>query len=66
MNTLINDIKRYAEDNYEYGYDSIVECWDDANYDNWINKYNVKSLNDFIKSYAFMIDYSNDIQSTAY
>ena len=66
MDKLINDIKKYANNNYDCGYDIIVECWDEARYITWVKTYNVETLEQFIESYAFMIDYTNDIKSTAY
>ena len=66
MDTLIQEIKEYALLNYENGYDGIVECWDDSEYARWINHYKVTSLNEFIKSYAFMIDIADDIKATAF
>lgn len=66
MNKLINDIKKYTEANYDCGYDCLVECWDDSNYSEWIVKYNVKTLEEFIDSYAFMIDHQDDIKASSY
>ena len=66
MDTLIQEIKEYALLNYEYGYDVIIECWDDAEYARWINDHEVNTLNEFIQSYAFMIDIADDIKATAF
>lgn len=66
MNTLIQEIKEYALLNYEYGYDVLIECWDDSEYARWINHYEVTSLNEFIQSYAFMLDYRDEIKATAF
>jgi phage terminase large subunit-like protein len=64
--SLVDDIKAFCVDNYEAGYDACVECWDTADYQEWIHDYKVTSVEGFAKSYQFMIDHANDIRSTAF
>jgi hypothetical protein len=66
MNELVEAIKAFCLANYEEGYDVCVECWEDADYADWIETYKVTSVRGFAMSYAFMIDHANEIRSTAF
>lgn len=66
MNKLINDIKRYSEDNYENGYDAIVECYSDKELMELVDEQGIKTLQAFIEFYGASIDYANEIKSTIY
>lgn len=66
MKELIEAIKAFCLAHYEEGYDACVECWDDAEYAEWIEDYKVTSVDEFVKSYAFMIDHANEVRSTAF
>jgi hypothetical protein len=66
MNTLINDIKSYALENYDNGYDRVVECYADSDLAQLIDKQGIKTLDDFIAYYGVSIEYAEEIKATAY
>jgi len=66
MKTLILEIKQFCRSNYESGYDSCVECWDSSDYAEWIEDHNIASVEDFVKSYACIIERRSEILSTAF
>jgi hypothetical protein len=66
MDKLIAEIKAFCVANYENGYDSIVECFDYADMIEYIERNKITSLDDFVRSYAVIIDYKNEIKSTAF
>jgi len=66
MTDLIKEIKKFCKENYLNGYDRCVECWDESDYQEWINDYNINSVESFIESYSFMIERAEDIISTAF
>lgn len=66
MNTLVDAIKAFCLAHYQEGYDACVECWDDREYEAWIEEWEVTSVEEFVKSYACMIDHANEVRSTAF
>jgi len=66
MTKLIDNIRKYCIENYENGYDSCVECWDEDDYIFWVLDNNVKSVKGFIKSYAFIIKRDEEMQKTVW
>lgn len=66
MDKLIAEIKQFCIDNYENGYDAVVECWDYNDYIEWLSIGNKKTLDEFIKSYAVIIERRSEIESTAF
>ncbi len=66
MDKLIADIKAFCLANYSEGYDSVIECWDTEDYTDFIARNQIKNLADFIAEYAVIIDYKNEIRSTAF
>ena len=66
MKALIAEIKKYALENYENGYDTIVECYEDEELEQYCKDYNITTLEEFKKSYAPVIDHRRDIEATAF
>lgn len=66
MDKLIAEIKTFCLSNYDQGYDSIVECFDYADLVEYVQSNKITSLDDFVQSYAVIIDYKNEIKSTAF
>jgi hypothetical protein len=62
---LASEIKAFCNDNFENGYDVPAMCWEDAEYLDWVEKWNVTDIESFIESYAFVIEHRKEIQSTA-
>lgn len=66
MQNLVTEIKTFCLANYENGYDTIVECYGNTDLIEYIEDHKITCLNDFIKSYAPMISYKNEVRSTAF
>jgi hypothetical protein len=66
VNTLINDIKSFALENYDNGYDRVIECYGDSDLELLIEKNSITTLDDFIAYYGVSIEYSLEIKATAY
>jgi hypothetical protein len=64
--TLKDDIRLYAEKHYEDGYDVVVECWDDEEYDTFIEQYGIVTVEDFVVAYAPIKAHREDIMATAF
>tara|TARA_R110000744_G_scaffold362729_1_gene470842 strand:+ start:129 stop:335 length:207 start_codon:yes stop_codon:yes gene_type:complete len=63
---LAGEIKAFCNDNFESGYDVPAMCWEDIEYLDWIEEFNVTGIDSFIDSYSFMIEHRKEIQSTAF
>ena len=63
---LIRRLEAFCMENYENGYDTCVECWGKADYEEFINDCNITSVDDFVKAYADIIAHANEIRSTAW
>jgi hypothetical protein len=63
---LVESIKSFCLANYENGYDICIESWNDSDYIEFIKDFKITSVENFVKSYAFLIDYANLITSTRF
>ena len=63
---LVDEVKAFCEANYEEGYDACVECWDTQDYQEFIDEWNVTSVEGFVKEYAPIKEHREDIQATAF
>ncbi len=61
-NMLLDNIRKFCLENYEEGYDEVVEAYDDEELQEFIDNFNVTSVKSFIKEYQFLIDHRNDIR----
>ena len=44
LKTVIEKAKKFAEDNYDNGYDAYVECYDDEDWEGVVKDHNGKLL----------------------
>lgn len=66
MTALLNDIKAFCKENYENGYDAVVECWDDSDHMDFIQHNEITSVEQFKKAYAPMIERRQEIEATIF
>lgn len=63
---LIKNIKLFVLKNYENGYDTIAECWNLDDYVQWIERHNITTVDEFVASYAPVIERQEEMFNTIF
>ena len=64
---FIHDVRKYAMDHYEKGWDYVVECWDDGDIlEYYIEGNTNKAFRDIASAVNTRREYANEIRSTAF
>jgi len=56
LSNLVMEIKSYCLNNYDQGWDHPIECWSDVDYLDYIYKYKIRTLKDFVKDYGEIVE----------
>lgn len=59
--SLLAEIREFCKENYNDGYDVVVEAYDDAELQEFIDQWDVDSVDKFAMAFQFIIDYRADI-----
>lgn len=66
MSNLIEQIKKYCTAKYDEGYDTIIECYSDAELQELITEEDIINLGEFVDYYAPILEHRRDIEGTAF
>ena len=63
---LVQQIRDFCIRNYEDGYDTVVECWDQDDLAAYIDEHDIRSKGEVIAVYAPTRAYSAEIMAEAF